>query len=77
MLLSRVANWFQDRFIAFAWLAAVGDKDEGTLLRCKAEGCADAIKLRPTEDPLPATVWLDLRGEHKEDPMEFMDELLQ
>ena len=22
MLLSRVANWFQDRFIAFAWLAA-------------------------------------------------------
>ncbi|TFK90534.1 hypothetical protein K466DRAFT_596866 [Polyporus arcularius HHB13444] len=36
------------------------------------------VKLRvPDGDPVPATIWRDIRGEHKEDPMQYVSELYE
>ena len=60
----------------FAWLAAVGEEDEKALMGRRPAGPnSDAINLRPADEPFPATIWLDLRGEHKEDPKDFITEL--
>ena len=48
--------------------ASSGDGDDGSealLLQ----------KLRVPDVPLPAIVWRDIRGEHEDDPMEYLREL--
>ncbi|KAI0819239.1 hypothetical protein BC628DRAFT_1333481, partial [Trametes gibbosa] len=38
---------------------------------------AEVDKLRPSSQPFPATVWRDIRGEHRADPAKFVDELYE
>ncbi|KAI8978720.1 hypothetical protein BD414DRAFT_494182 [Trametes punicea] len=64
-----------DEFTRFEHILTADHDDMAEKLKTD-EAFKDAIdKLRPPSEPLPAVVWRDIRGEHGEDPSDFVAQI--